>query len=729
MGEQRGEGKMISGKLFFGRSLTCIACTAVGIGMAGPAWAQAADADPVDARGNQIGGIEEIIVTAQRREQKLQEVPIAISAITAKGVEARGITNTESLSLAVPGLVITRASNGAAPRIRGVGSYVVTQGDENIVAIYIDGVYQIASNTSLFELNNIDRIEVLKGPQGTLFGRNATGGVIHIITKQPSHDMAIDAHVGYSNYDTIQGDLYMTGGLSDTLSVDFAAYGLRQGNGWGKNIATGEDVNRHSEFDIRSKLRWDSGEGTAFTFSYNHNELFNHGGMALRLNPGSVGLDGTEFPGFYNINANVEPYFHTKKDAFSFTASYDADWATFVSITAYTQVRSAVKFDQDTVPTSLLQADLIQKDRSFSQEVQIQSPSSSSVSWIAGVYYLAGRSGYYPLNLNGAFVGTGADIFANQGTKSLAGFGQVTVPLLDSTNLTIGGRYTSDKRDVSGRTDTAAGPGSTLTADKRFNKFTYRLALDHHFSPDAMIYASASRGFKSGLFNTVAPAQEPVQPEVLDAYEMGIKTEWLDRAVQLNASAFYYKYKNMQVGKVVDGSIVTMNAARAENKGFEVEINAAPVNNLTIQAGIAYLDATFSDFPDAPGYQANAGGGMMEHPINAAGNRLQRAPKFTANISAQYNIDTSIGNFVAETSYGYSGKFYWDFANIGAQNSYNILNSSLTFYDSGKSWNIRLWINNITNTKYLSSSSMSTYGYFGVPASPRTYGVRVGFNY
>jgi iron complex outermembrane receptor protein len=206
------------------------------------AIAQTGQGDRLNSDADPGFALQEVVVTAQKRAERLQDVPITVEAVSADKVQQLGVTASDDLGNAIPGLMFKKSSAYAAPYLRGIGSVVVAQGDESSVATYVDGVYQVAPSSAMFSLNNIDRIEVLKGPQGTLFGRNANGGVINVITRTPSKDPSVDASFGYGNYDTTDVRFYATGPVGSRAAADLAVYGENQGDGWGRNILLGPEV-------------------------------------------------------------------------------------------------------------------------------------------------------------------------------------------------------------------------------------------------------------------------------------------------------------------------------------------------------------------------------------------------------------------------------------------------------------------------------------------------------
>jgi iron complex outermembrane receptor protein len=264
---------------------------------------------------------------------------MALTAVTSTELLNAGVIDTASLSLAVPGLSYTQQVNGATPFIRGIGTTTGAVGNESSVATYVDGVYMSSSNASLFELNNVDHIEVLKGPQGTLFGRNATGGVIQIITKDPSFTPSADVQVGYGNYDTTNGSFYGTTGLGKTVALDLSAYGKNQGDGWGTDLVTGQPTFTRHDMGARSKLLWTPGASTRILVTADYNRTHNEDGLGFHVVPPGVGIDRvTRYNGYYNTYEDPNDYTDVRQTGLSVRVEQDLPAARLVNISSWRDV-------------------------------------------------------------------------------------------------------------------------------------------------------------------------------------------------------------------------------------------------------------------------------------------------------------------------------------------------------------------------------------------------------
>jgi iron complex outermembrane recepter protein len=388
-------------------------------------------ADPTGgpAMKDDQGQLEEIVVTSQRRPENLQTVPLTVTVASGTELLNAGVTDTGSLSLAVPGLSYTQTGNSATPFIRGVGTTTVSAGAESSVATYVDGVYISSVNASLFELNNIDRVEVLMGPQGTLFGRNATGGVIQIITKDPSFRPSADVKVDFGNYRTSSGSFYGTAGLGETVAVDLAAYGRNQADGWGTDLTTGQPTFTRHDFGARTKLLWNPADGTRILIAADYNRTRNEDGLGWHGVPPAVGVDGmTRYNGFYNTYDDPNDFTDVSQTGLSVTAEQDFRVARLVNITSWRNVNAAEGFDEDATSLEIVGVNSASHDKTITEELHLLSKDGALFPWIAGIYYFDDLSDYDPVTLKGLFAAPlgGTQISSAQKSKSYAAFGQAT---------------------------------------------------------------------------------------------------------------------------------------------------------------------------------------------------------------------------------------------------------------------------------------------------------------
>ena len=681
------------------------------------------------------GGITDIVVTAQRREQKLQDVPIAVSAITAESLATSGVSGTNDLSSAVPGLELGRQNGAIAPFIRGIGIRSTAPGEESAVPLYVDGVYMPTLSAGLLSLENVERVEVLKGPQGTLFGRNATAGVIQIITRDPKDTVGLRARVGYGNYDTAEGSFYLTGPIAPGIRADITAFGSHQGDGWGRNLATGNDVFKGYEYSVRSKWVFDLGDTTELKLAADYAKVRPNTPPAYNAIKGRVLTTGvgtfpvsTGYNGFYNVNENRDVRTVAEQWGANAQLRQGLGAVDLVSITSYRWSKNLWRFDQDGGPINAVSADSVEPSKTWTQELQVLSQSSGPFQWIAGLYYFNNVGRYAPLRLfgtNAPFNIFTIERFSTMRAESYAGFGQATLDLGPQTRLTAGLRYTRDVRKIEGydlRNGVLFAPS---VAEQRavFKKLTWRLSLDHRFSDQVLVYAAYSRGFKSGVFSAVAYLDPAARPTTLDTYEIGVKSDLFDRRLRLNAAAFYNDFQDVQVQSQVVGGIKLNNAAKARTYGFELEAEARPVDNLSLRASVTWLDGKYLSYPGASFYNRNGTRTTGAAVGDASGLDTIYTPPVTGSVSADYSVPVGNGEIALNTSWVYNDGFYFDPQNAVKQPSYNLINASIGYQPSSGAWGVRLWGKNLAQNHYYTAIIPQTYGDTATPASPRTYGV------
>lgn len=699
--------------------------------------------DQTQANGSEL---EAIVVTAQRREENLQRVPITVNAVTAQSLQAQGIKNTADLSVVVPGVTITRTLGTPQLYIRGVGTQNSATGDESSNAVYVDGVYIAAMPAGFLSFNNIERIEVLKGPQGTLFGRNATGGLVQIVTREPTFTPVAEAEIGYGNYGTLTADLYGTTGLSDNVAIDLAFHVDNQDQGFGINRFTGNEANQSRSLAVRSSLLWQIDETLKVRVAGDYANYLETQSTARQIVPGAVGAGGTRnVGGFYDINSEIDPYNKGKSHGGSFNIRKDFNSVSVTSITALRKYDSFFLADQDSTP---LFSSIGAPDgslRQFSQELQVQSPASSKIKWMMGAFYFTAQAEQL-LTFTGssqAALGGYLNRFGEMDTQSIAGYAQATIPLGETTDVTTGFRYTSDTRSLVARDETGVGVRNVIDTEKTWSQPTWRLAVNQRLGDDSILYASYSRGFKSGVYNLNNTTNPAVAPEKIDAYEVGTKNDFLDRKLRVNLSSFYYDYQNIQLVVRTAGTSQIFNAASAEVYGLDAQVVALPVQGLTLRADANLLHAEYRRFPNAPATFPSPAtcatnppsplpgprtGGNTTCAIDAAGNTMIRSPKLTLTIGSSYQFDTPVGLFQMDASLYHNSGFFFEPDNRIRQQAYDLVSAQLSWTSRDDRYRARLWIRNAFGEQYYSAVSTSL-GDAGTAGAPRTYGASIGVKF
>ena len=687
--------------------------------LAGPALASEAGAPPTAAPAaamqSEQGGLQEIIVTAQKRSENLQNVPMSVLAITAKDALSKGITGTDALTAVVPGLVMPNPVNVGNPYLRGVGSSLFDPSSEQSVAMYIDGVYISAPQSNIFSFNNIQQVEVLRGPQGTLFGRNATGGVIQITTRQPSATPHFDGSVGYGSYRTLTASAYVTGGLAPGVAADLSGLYENQGHGYGRNLTTGSKTFQQARgnFSLRSKIVINPSDATKFTLSadYSHSVSTN----AYQKPPGVFSpIDGSTYPGKYNAVGDLDDLNRVDTGGGSVKYEQKIGRLRLTNLLSYRKTRVHYDLDNDITAIPAVNVILEPRTHNWAEELQLSGPNDGWLKWIIGGYYYNSFGGYDSVVIDGTKL-----IVDAQKARSYAGFGQFTAKILPDTEITGGLRYTKEKQDYILTFPVALG------LHQSFSKLTYRVALAHHFSKTISAYGSVNTGFKSGGYNLLAPGNN-FKPETLTAYEVGLKTELFDRRLRFNIDAFYYKDKNVQVLSSIPGGTITSNAAAARMKGIEAEFDAAPDEHLRISGGISIQNGKYTSFPGGVALDPQ---GRHLPVIDQRGNQTIITPPLSGNLSASYTFFTPSGTFQPTIAVSHSDRFFWQSDNRLTQPSYTLLNASILWTSGDKRFDARLWGKNLGDARYyIARLGVEGLGDVQEQAAPRTVGLTLGLH-
>lgn len=713
-----------------------ISCSAVAVTLAFPVWGQ----------GSESGGsgLEEVIVTAQKREENLQDVPIAIQAFGSESLRSAGVDNTLQLTAVVPSMSLTFSAGQFQPKLRGIGTTANGPGVENPVALYIDNVYYASQFAGLSDLDDVAQISVLNGPQGTLFGRNATGGVIQITTRDPSDEFELEAKTSFDNYRTSASHVFVGGPLSNTAKLGLSAGYTTQGKGWGTNVANGDDVHQIDDsVKLRGKLILEPSDELRIALSADYFDRTDSLGPNYRPYPGTVPLIGgfrdTGDP--YDVDTFRTNHNQTRNYGASANVQYDLGFAQFASTSAYRDLDSERLIVPTASPNPGLTLPSITRVDQFSQELQLVSPSGGALEWTIGGFYFQEHGYVAPLGLvfegppllaaDGSGLGR-IDIRTKGKTESLAAYGQATVELTPEAHLTAGVRYTTEDRSaVGGQYGFLQGGipigllGPALDDDVDFSKVTYRLAMDYRFNDSLLGYLSFNTGFKSGGFNLFDPTNPPYEPEDLNAYEVGVKSDIVDGRVRLNAAAFYYDYTNIQVARFTTTAVI-FNGAEAEIYGIDLDAEAQLTDGFSVRAGASLMHSEFTDFRNAQFSQPIPGGGVFLFPGDATGNRLPYAPESKFNLSANYeHLLRSGGRIKVGMAASYSSKVFGEPDNFLEQDAYTYLNVNAGWTSPEERYGVEVYAQNILDEEVSTLLPTLDLNYlvdYGNP--PAIYGVR-----
>ena len=712
----------------------------VGVSSTPPQAAPSAGSQPPNTT------LETVIVTANRRAENLQNVPVSVTAVSGASLTNSGVTNLQNLTDVVPGFTVQDAGFETT-RVRGVGSSAIGPGIENAVAVYVDGVYYPTITTGLLDFVDVSQVEVLKGPQGTLFGRNATGGLVQVTTKTPSHDPHLDADLSYGNYESGKADLYLTGALADKLAADLAVQASTQGQGFGYNHATNKDVYRNdSDVVARSKWVFDATPTTRLTtifdYSQNRNSFI-----------GIENIPGTRLAPFagptyrysnpWDTDTDTQPMLFTKGGGVSTKLEHDFGFLRFSDIVAYRESYFFYTIDLDGTATPFERTYLFDREHSFSEEAQIQSEKQARVQYTAGIYYFSNDAKYTPgsqIQFPGPAFNPVAPldaigIIGQQITTSAAGYFQANTEILPKTNLTFGARYTYEERQLKG-SEQGIIPGdipiatlATADTSKNFYRPTFRVALDHRFSPEVLAYASFNTGFKSGGYNTQSITDPAFNPETLKAYEVGLKTDLFDRRVRFNGSFFYYDYDHVQIALLEGAATGIINGPNARVYGLDLDYEGRVTTNFTLSGGFEYTHDRFTT--STPFVPIGApGGGVPLFEGSAEGNRLPVTPDAVVDLRGDYKFDFLGGRANANVTYQYNTGWDAEPDNVIHQAPFNLLNASVRWKSPSERYTVAVYGTNLTSAPVQSFGSTLPSGIqLRTLAPPRLYGATVGYHF
>jgi iron complex outermembrane receptor protein len=696
---------------------TLAACLAASPSLAQTTAAdQAADATATDPT--------DIVVTAQRRSERLTDVPVSVTALSGDAIKASGITDTYSLQQVSPGLRMERLGGYTQPSIRGVTAGSTSPGSEANVAIYVDGIYQPNQAANTIDLPDVARVEVSKGPQGTLFGRNATGGAIQIFTREPEYQPSADLSLGYGRFNNLQARAFITAPLVEDKLAFSVSGAYEDMDGWNRDLLSGGHIGKIESRLIRAKLLIEPSEGIKFVLGGQYSRRSDESLFAYSaLNGNTLGPKTAIRP--YDVAVNTPSRTETESYNLSLRGSVDTEIGTISSLTAYSKTQLDISADGDASPAQLISFTIDSPDKNFTQELNFASEKFGRFSFIAGLFYYRDDSGYDPLI---GFFPAAFTNFADVTTRAYAAYTEGTFAITDKLTAIAGVRYSHEKRTVQYTGGDAALFVGTALHEKSYNATTPRFSLRYELAPRTNVYATYSKGFKSGVYDLNGTATTPVNPEKIEAWETGFKTS--SRLFDLNIAAFYYKYKDLQVQINSGGFDLLTNAGAARNYGFDIEGAFRPTSDLRISGGFAYLHARYHDYPNATILVPNVGGGNTPvSGIDLSGFKVTRAPTWTLNLAANWEHEYAFGTL------GLSGNMYHtddvplEQSGRVQQDAYTLFNATASFKPLNSAFKISVWGKNLSNEKVIQGSFFTGAGDQVSYAPPRTYGATIGYSF
>lgn len=656
-----------------------------------PASAQT-DATGPATNADQIG---DIVVTAQRRTESLQATPVAVTALTSDLLEERQVGNVLDVATQVPNLTIetvTGVGNAARVFLRGVGEDQAQFNADPAVGIYIDGVYYARTNGALFDFLDIERVEVLRGPQGSLYGRNTSGGAINIITRRPDDEFYGMAEVAYGRFDQLEGRATLSGPLSDGLAASFSIL-HKERDGISYSPVLGRDVNRRDVTSLRASIAYDPTSNLRTRLTYDHTWDDSDAAVPTSIFTGPA-VD------LFRTQSGTRPDARFRSDGVAFHADLDLGAVTIGSITGYRTLKQRGDLDNDGEARVISEFEFGAKQSQVSQELTANFE-GEQLHGIVGAYFFDENNDYDALTLIGSRANTTLirrPDFSVQYTRSYAIFGQAGYEITPALTLTLGGRFTWDRKRFANNQPSVP---AVFTARRKWDDFSPKIALDYKVSDDVFVYASYAKGYKAGGFNRSnirVVAETPYDEERVESYEIGAKTDLLDRRLRLNVTGFYNDYTDLQLSTFdpATGTTRRFNAAQAKTKGIEAEATARISSGFDLYGSLGYLDAEYDKFVD----RVN---GVL---TDVSFRKLKGAPKWQYNTGFRFEQPVSnLGSIRLGGEVSHRSKVYNNVANTEAiaTEARTLLNASAAFTTADERWTITLAGRNLTDKKYFTN--------------------------
>lgn len=746
---------------------------------------QAEDGNAAEA--SEVVGVQDIVVSARRRLESAQKVPVAVTAVSAKMLQDQQIFEAFQLPSIAPSLQVQSIAKqvGAVNfSIRGVGTSVFGGQTESSVGVVIDDVVYSRPNMAVFQLFDLERVEVLRGPQGTLFGKNAPAGLVSITTASPKiGEWGGSAHaaVGFANSATrglearVQGALNIP--ISDTAAARVGAFFTRQ-EGFAKNIYRDDDLGL-TEYGVRAKLHWNPVDALTIDIGGDYVKEDGPGGSLLirrfapqgGLNAGLDAAAGVK-PGPKNVHiaSDGPSTFNFEAGGAQATIGYEFDGGlTLTNIAAYRAYNDHVALDSDLVPQDFANGNEGRRRfRQFSNEFRLSSPAGDRFSYQAGIYYLklkATDDSEYGVNAQpvlppppAPFLYTlGSLTSAHARNESIAVFAEGQFKITSALNLTMGARYTHDSLDynyvVTKKPDAASSifALTSVGGSKSTNNLSFRGGLDYTIAPDVLAYVTYSRGYKGPTFDGVTAT--PVKEEIARSIELGLKSTLFDRRLRLNLALFSTTFDGYQA-QVQDpnlvGRFITLNAGDLRSRGVELEFNATPAEGLSLNGGVTYNDAQYRNFAGVPCYytQPTGTGGtnvcLPTGVTDVSGNQLQNAPKWTVTFQPRLERPLLGAVGFVQGDFSYRSSFYFTatrnpYAHV---KGYSLFGGSVGVQTADQKGEVSLFVRNLFDKRiptYILADTLSVlsgddklggnyWQSFGTP-SFRTIGASVSYRF
>jgi len=721
--------------------------------------------------------VADIVVTAQRRTSSIQRAPAAIEAYDAGALEEKSLNTIEDIGIISPSMQVAIYQNEANIYIRGIGTPIVIGGTESSNAFLLDGVYLARAAAAVPGFIDAERIEILKGPQGTLYGRNATGGAINIISAKPTEFFTGQFSASYGNYNTFK----LFGAVGGPLVADKILFRLaaqkHKRDGWSKltfptpnagplSNQTTIDAEDANENFVRGQLEFRPTEDLSIRFTgdyYSANDANALYGVLFDIAYGPKPDAGNLRPRYLDfilangtlsptnsrrMTSDVQPYNKPEVWGVAVDMQLNLGDSLLSGTTSYRVTKPLFHSDLDFSDAPASDSTRSEDHRQFSQDLQFTSPADKALSFIVGLSYFHERNtvkNEYWMPLIPSLFGIATEgpccLLQLNGddlkTTAYAAFIDASYKLTDRLTLRGGGRYSRERRsgqnmlvfvDIPTELEpffNNVAPFETAT----FSSFTPKAGIDFEVSSDVFAYASVTRGFKSGGFNIGSYQNTPYDPEKITSYEIGVKSAFLDRRLRLNITGFYYDYKDLQTQDVAGNVVVVKNAASARIKGVEVDGAFRVSDRLLVDFGATWLNGRFARYSTEDPKRPELG------VLDLSGNVLPKAPEFKASVGARYSVPLSFGRLDLRADYTWQDRIFFNAYNdlFARQSAYSWIKARATLNNIDETVSLSAYVDNLTNEVVRSNAGYTgdIVGGFlvGSLAPPRTYGVEVSYRF
>jgi iron complex outermembrane recepter protein len=723
------------------------------------------------APDTEAGGLEELVVTAQRREELPVDVPISITALSQSQLATSNVQNLGDIAQLTPALRFDNQSGWTQPSIRGIGTGITTSGGGSNVGIYIDGFYSPNPTASDFQLTDVTSIAVLKGPQGTLFGHNTTGGAILVTTPEPSMDPHVDAKVSYGSFNAQRYQAYATTGITSNVAVDVEGI-YSKGNGFVTNIVNDDDhVGAYENWTLRAGLKVTFADGVYALARFTHASMNDPTPQLTNSNTDATidpttgkpwGAQTNTAPGLYTTNPNQvaenQPvFFTTSNNIAQLTFKAGLGFANFTSYSQYRQEDVNQLEDLDQTALNIFELGVPVYDKTWTQEFILSSAPGPKLQWTAGAFYFSDLDRWIT-DIDNNYTTAGPVRLGGSGTvtQNYAGYLDATYELTPQWFFTLGARYSHDIVDGA-YYNTLFSAVKTPVSSIDSNKVTPRAVVRFKPTDDSTLYASYTEGYKARIIDVGGSCQDgpdfkcnPIEPETVNAYEVGYKVE--THRFSNDAAAYYYDYKNLQVSEYLGAAqAYIVNAARSRIYGLEDSLHFNFDEHLQLFAGVSWTHARYVSFG------TSIGGAVVGAPIYASCPAAGLPAKYTGSCSPgsfdyvntdnvlhdtpmqhtpEWNVDagarattgmTGAGEFALSSNFYYTSSFYYSPSGTQfLQPGYETLGTRAEWTHPSKHLTVAVYGENLTNERYRTQVQYNGFGIGATWSAPTTWGVELG---